>query len=93
MQQLQIRARGLNVGAAIMPIVADLGFGLKRAVGMASVTCRYHVGAQRSVCFGRVNQVLSDCSRGVKWGGQDGVDYEIREVGAAQADLSFVGGK
>ena len=51
-----------------MPIVADLGFGPKRAVGMASVTCRYHVGAQRSVCFGRVNQVLSDCSRGVKWG-------------------------
>ena len=38
----------------------------KRAVGMASVTCRYHVGAQRSVYFDDVNQLLSECPHGVQ---------------------------
>ena len=67
--------------------------GPKRAVGMASVTCRYHVGAQRSVYFDDVNQLLSEWPHGVRWGLRHGAYYEIREVGAAQADLSFVCGK
>jgi hypothetical protein len=57
-------------------------FGSKRAVGITSVTCRYHVGALRTVCFGRVNQVLAICLQWCEWGVNNGANGEVRKIGA-----------